>query len=735
MAVNLSPIWGAGAQLLDNSGNVLSGGKIYTYAAGTTTPVATYTSSSGITANSNPIILNSAGRVPYEIWLTDGISYKFVLKDSNDTLIGTYDNLVGINSNFIAYTAQQEIQTATAGQTVFNLTTMQYQPATNNLSVFVDGVNQYGPGAQYAYVETDSDTVTFVSGLHDGASVKFTTASPVSSSSTDAQNVSYTPPFTAAVGTNVEAKLSEYVSVKDFGAVGDGVTDDTVAIQAALDSGANLITFPVGDYYVAGQVTVSSNTIIDFGASQITTDYNGVLFYVAGTSGSRKENVVFRNGTLTATTIGTTGQMAIQAIWADNVSVQNCIFNDFGGVMVKFNGGNYNCEVVDSVSNNSGLIAFYAEADGSASPVEQCDNIRFVRNTVVGGDYGIEAKQSTNVLISENFINGTGHTTRKPGILVTRDYSTGAEYPPRGIIVTDNIIENCDGYGIQITESADVIVSNNRVYNTYNTGISVAGSHLTVSNNQVSKVTGTGSGFAFGYADVTTGSHGITDNGYSNAHGTFIGNSANLVSNISMNFVDITDCTITNNEVSFQNYAGYAMQFATGAYVNISNNRVYSGTYTFGYRLNTSITNSVFSNNQAVGFTNGESSIPANHPGYFLQSFNDVEEFVPFVQTTNATPTTLYTRDIDTNTLYGVEATVVCRSGSYRAFYKLMGCVYRASGSATVQGSVTVVASAESDAGLDATITASGNAIIVQVTGIAASNIDWSGRVQLTKVV
>ena len=173
MAVNLSPIWGAGAQLFDNSGNVLSGGKIYTYAAGTTTPATTYTSSNGITANSNPIILNSAGRVPYEIWLTDGISYKFVLKDSNDVLIATYDNLTGINSNFVPYTGQQEIQTATAGQTVFNLTTFKYITGMNNISVYVDGVNQYGPGAQYAYVETDTDTVTFVSGLHVGASVKF----------------------------------------------------------------------------------------------------------------------------------------------------------------------------------------------------------------------------------------------------------------------------------------------------------------------------------------------------------------------------------------------------------------------------------------------------------------------------------------------------------------------------------------------------------------------------------
>ena len=93
MAVNLSPIWGAGAQLLDNSGNVLSGGKIYTYAAGTTTPAATYTSSNGITANSNPIIANAAGRLADEVWLTYDQNYKFVLKDSNDTLIATYDNI------------------------------------------------------------------------------------------------------------------------------------------------------------------------------------------------------------------------------------------------------------------------------------------------------------------------------------------------------------------------------------------------------------------------------------------------------------------------------------------------------------------------------------------------------------------------------------------------------------------------------------------------------------------
>jgi hypothetical protein len=255
MAVNLSPYGGVGAQFLDNSGNVLTGGKIFTYAAGTTTNQVTYTTSAGNIPHSNPIILDASGRVPSggEIWLTDGFAYKFILRDANDVLIATYDNVTGINSNFVAFTNEQEIQTATAGQTVFNLTTITYQPATNSLTVFVDGVNQYGPGAQYAYLETDGDTVTFVNGLHVGAEVKFTTSQLNSSASqSDAFQVSYTPPFTNSVGTNVGLKLAQTVSVKDFGAVGNGVIDDSAAIQAAINSVAandgGTVFVPTGSY-------------------------------------------------------------------------------------------------------------------------------------------------------------------------------------------------------------------------------------------------------------------------------------------------------------------------------------------------------------------------------------------------------------------------------------------------------------------------------------------------------
>jgi len=260
MSVNLSPVAGAAAQFLDNSGNVLTGGKLYTYLAGTTTPAATYTSSTGTQFHTNPIILDAAGRVPNggEIWLSDNVQYKFVLKDANDVLIGTWDNLVGINSNFVNYTSQEEIIVATAGQTVFNLNTVTYVPGTNSLQVYVDGVNQYD-GITYAYVETDATTVTFTAGLHVGALVKFTTAVSVSAGSVNANLVIYDPPFTGGVTTNAEAKFAQTVSVKDFGAVGDGVTNDYVAFQAAYDGvEANATIFiPSGTYICQPAITFS----------------------------------------------------------------------------------------------------------------------------------------------------------------------------------------------------------------------------------------------------------------------------------------------------------------------------------------------------------------------------------------------------------------------------------------------------------------------------------------------
>jgi hypothetical protein len=136
MAVFLSPVGGVAAQFFNNSGVILSGGKLYSYAAGTTTPKATYTSSSGSTAHTNPIILDSAGRVPGgEIWLAAS-PYKFVLNTSTDVLIATYDNVSGIGA------AEFQVQnfTGTGSQTVFTLSTASL--GENFTFVYINGVYQ-----------------------------------------------------------------------------------------------------------------------------------------------------------------------------------------------------------------------------------------------------------------------------------------------------------------------------------------------------------------------------------------------------------------------------------------------------------------------------------------------------------------------------------------------------------------------------------------------------------------
>ena len=137
MSVNLSAFGGVGWQFFDNNGVPLAGGLIYTYEAGTTTPQATYTTSTGTIAHTNPIVLNSAGRVPGgELWLVMGSNYKFVLQTSAAVTIATYDNIYGSGSR-VAFLNNF---TGTGSQTSFTLTAAPSDE--NNTQVYINGVYQ-----------------------------------------------------------------------------------------------------------------------------------------------------------------------------------------------------------------------------------------------------------------------------------------------------------------------------------------------------------------------------------------------------------------------------------------------------------------------------------------------------------------------------------------------------------------------------------------------------------------
>lgn len=160
MAVFLSPFYGVGGQLFDDNGNPLAGGKIYSYLAGSSTPQSTFTTSAGNIQHTNPIILDGAGRVPSgEIWLTAGISYKFIVEDSANNPIGTFDNVKGINQSTFTNIANFTGDGATI---IFSLPAI---PISENfVNIFINGV----------YQNKNTFSVT-------GANITFSTAPPTTS--------------------------------------------------------------------------------------------------------------------------------------------------------------------------------------------------------------------------------------------------------------------------------------------------------------------------------------------------------------------------------------------------------------------------------------------------------------------------------------------------------------------------------------------------------------------------
>jgi hypothetical protein len=158
MTVSISLFAGVGAQFFTDDGVPLAGGLIYSYAAGTSTPKTTYTSSLGTIAHTNPIILNSAGRVPGgEIWLTLG-AYKFILATSTNVTIATYDNVMSIGGDFNFVSNF----TGNGTQTIF---TLLFSPVNeNSTQIYINGV----------YQNKDTYSVT-------NASITFSEAPPVTS--------------------------------------------------------------------------------------------------------------------------------------------------------------------------------------------------------------------------------------------------------------------------------------------------------------------------------------------------------------------------------------------------------------------------------------------------------------------------------------------------------------------------------------------------------------------------
>lgn len=203
MSFVFSPI-GNGTQFFTPGGLPLSGGFLNTYLAGTTTPTPTWTTSAGNIANTNPIQLGSDGRPPAEIWLSSTVAYKFVLTDSLNNIIVTYDNISGIvNSPTSIWVS--------SGVTPTFISATQFSVPGNLTALFVPGIRiRYTIASTQFYGSVTSSvfsTLTTVSILADSTPL---------TSSLNAVDVSQLAPNASAVQTTV-AQTTNFQTGATFG--------------------------------------------------------------------------------------------------------------------------------------------------------------------------------------------------------------------------------------------------------------------------------------------------------------------------------------------------------------------------------------------------------------------------------------------------------------------------------------------------------------------------------------
>jgi hypothetical protein len=350
---------------------------------------------------------------------------KFLSFDNNGNPI--------VTGNTDTYTVSEEVKIATQGQTVFTLTTMSYIPGINNLSVFVDGVNQY---RGTAYTETSSTSVTFSQGLHAGAVVKFSTVRTLSSDDPGANNVMFLQAGTGAVARSVQAKLRDTVSVKDYGAAGDYSNDDTAAIQAAFNAGVN-VYFPPGNYIVTGTINVPTNKRTVFHGAGSN---NSVIYYRPPLVGANLfnlpdgDNIEFRD-------LGFTLQNPLASIncfevgnAANSIRWRRCEFTYWNRAAIRHATAEYDviedCRFVSctDTTNTTRARAIWFNTYANTVTISGC---RFS-----GNDSNIYAAAGSALRVENCSFEGNGDT---PNIVVYQDTTTFINV--KGLTFSGNYVE------------------------------------------------------------------------------------------------------------------------------------------------------------------------------------------------------------------------------------------------------------------------------------------------------
>jgi parallel beta-helix repeat protein len=390
--------------------------------------------------------------------------------------------------------------------------------------------------------------------------------SPVGS--TSASLVSYDQGGTGAAIRSVQAKLRESVSVKDFGAVGDGVADDTAAIQAAFSSlSANSnIVFPNGNYVISDSITCSTSAlrIIGTGATITQTGSFKKSLNINACSNVRVEGLSFV-GKGTEHSGGSSSYNGVAAVHmtagCSDIEIVGCVMTNHAGGTIRWTGNGTRFRIsgnrINGIGTSGGIVAGDNNGDFAiASFSSSADvDISISGNIVSGTCFGIGLTNHSGCVISNNIVSAI---PGQHGIYLNRGSAC--------VISSNNIRDIAyEGIKLQISDAAitekSITISGNQVFDCGQSGI-VLGAVTGISNSFIDDVVVDGNvvrdcGLYGIYARLLQ-SASITDNAISNAgaYGIYWNGSdgvisANTITNTEWNgmFLELLGTTYIQNNV------------------------------------------------------------------------------------------------------------------------------------------------------------------------------------------
>jgi Pectate lyase superfamily protein/Right handed beta helix region len=377
-------------------------------------------------------------------------------------------------------------------------------------------------------------------------------------------------PFSSASNRPINLKLEEVVSVKDFGATGDGTTNDYAAITAAFATGKS-VYFPVGTYLTGSPLNLPQNVVVwgEGNLSVITGSGNMSVIQSIGTSRSHTNGTVVRDLKITRTA-GVTGSPLYQPFtltFADNVKFQNVTFSSagtYGGAFIAM--GCSNLEVTDCLFDAVGCNV--TSSDGTSAGTWSSNSV--LRNCrMAGAGQGFDIYYTTNTLIEGCIASGS-----------TSTYGCGfvVEYQNTGVTFTDCVayghVRSGFYYEPEVTNGIKDVSFNNCIgYGNGEAGLYMQnGGGVTITGGAYYSNTGTfGSGNGMGIVTYTCPQTSISNVSVNNNVGSGIVMYNGYLSNISNCVIFANGAygiNFTNNPPSGVNLLGNNFQGNTSGTVN-----------------------------------------------------------------------------------------------------------------------------------------------------------------------